>query len=60
MFNEIKHSFGLINAWQVSRHWHVRHDAYFPELQFARLLALWLGDKKELNFSLSLGVGSDP
>ena len=48
MFNEIKHSFGLINAWQQSRQTLARWTTLISlSHSLPRLLALWLGDKKE-------------
>lgn len=47
MFNEIKHSFGLINAWQQSRQTLARWTTLISlSYSLPRLLALWLGDKK--------------
>ncbi|AEB09033.1 IS701 family transposase [Desulfobacca acetoxidans] len=47
MFNEIKHSFGLINAWQQSRQTLARWTTLISlSYSLPRLLALWLGDQK--------------
>lgn len=47
MFNEIKHSFGLSNAWQQSRQTLARWTTLISlSYSLPRLLALWLGDKK--------------